>query len=450
MQFLHISNTLIIALDGENYTIDSTDIRYEKLVQILNTETYSAEDVKNVLTLKFSSKIKHAAIKDGQFVINDQLVPEPFSSFLLKFKDQVDLFEFYYNFYFSLSKRQDLTELETWRSLINENRLMVPFSCKEEQILVLYSSAIKSKYFLSVNSFVTEEKLQNFVKRFFKKNLYKSLKDFVFAQDYINWEVLSASLSFFSHFKENEDKFFSEISGIKNISTGYQYLSQNQHRQELINTLNQLQITTLSQLKRFFGGLENSLTNLNQLHILAREIAPFNELYTHEIFFQNYEKLTFETFSQVVTTKLVEWKKRYGEISTYSYFKLDQRHPWLLDLKKFEIPELGECFFILPNRGLDLDVWSNTMNHCIRTYKEQQIQSNSMVLLSIINKDRVMIATLELNIDYLRNDLKIRQFVGFANEQIQHMNPLLFEAGATALKRAFYPHCQKLDITGSI
>lgn len=445
MQFLHFSDTLIITLEEEVYPIVSSDIRYEKLVKLLSSPDCTEEQVRKVLSLEFSSKVKHAGIKDGQFIINNQIVPHPFSDFLLKFKDEENLFEFYYNLYFSITKRNEENELLIWRDLLlNQGAgCLKPFSFKEEKVQAIYNYNLNSKYFVGVSSFITEEDLQEFVKKHFKKNLYKSLKNFVFSFPRVSWSSFKSTLSFLVEFKDNEDKFFNELEGIKGMSGGYQYLDNPTHRQELTRLLHSLQIKNLTRLKNFFGGFDELFPKLNHLHIIAREIFMFGDVYAQEIFFQDYNNLTYETFTNILDAKIKEWKQKYGEPGSRIYFNLEERHPWLLNLKTYSTSEYGDCQFILPNRGLDLDVWSNTMSHCIRTYKESQAKSNSMILLSIINNQRWMIGTLELVVDYTRNDLKVQQFVGHSNTQMKTSDPAFYEESLTILKEAFYSYCRK-------
>lgn len=179
MKYLIISNALVIHIDGKTFTIEPSDQRHESLVKEFQASEINEEKVKDILFFRLSPKIKDAEIKDGQFFINGQMVPEPFLSFFMKEKSDVPRFEFFYNLYYSLNKSKRFEEIEIFKNLIHNGVKINFFSPKEEMCLIQswsYQQLPKNSIFKVVREPITEEMMTSFIKKYFKKILLKLLK----------------------------------------------------------------------------------------------------------------------------------------------------------------------------------------------------------------------------------------------------------------------------------
>lgn len=460
MKYLIISNALVIHVDGKTFIIEPSDQRHEALMKEFQAVEINEEKVKDILYFRLSAKIKQAEIKDGQFFINGQLVPEPFLSFFMKEKSDIPRFEFFYNLYYSLNKSKRTQELEIFKHLIHSGVKINFFSPKEETCLIQswnYQLLPKDSIFKVVREPITEEMMSGFIKKYFKKNIIKAFKNYLFnGNNNLSWTGITENLSFILNFEVNDDKFFDLVDQMQKegveFNSNYHFMNP-ANQNLLVRKLKALGVESVSDLKRFFGGWTDFWHKVNQLHVVLEETMLYETFYNNEVYFNNLSKLTFTQYLSVLNPKLKEWREKH-ESKAWAYFNLPERHPWLLTLEPMQHEELGQVEFAFPYRGIELDMWSNTMNNCIRSYKKRQALSSSMILLNLnCPVHKTMIATLELEVFYRHGlsepQLKVVQFVGQANSHMRYVDSDLYEVAYKQLYEKFDTYVKKHAQTGA-
>lgn len=437
MQYFILSNTIIVQ-SKTLYTIEPTDARHEELLKLLGKDPINEQEVQNLLEFKLSSKIGKSEIINGSLCVDGNPVPEPFQEFFLSLQKDIKKYELVYNLYFSLIKNNKKDTLALWARLIEKKVAHSVYSLTDMTLQVLSASDLTAEA-IHVDTFFTEEMLQDLISKSFEKNHYKYFKELIFKQKYFSFKNFTYWLRFMKSFTDSDESLvkFMTTAISTNLSAHYYFLSDAGAAQFLKNALKRRGVNKISDFKKFFGSFNLEL--LSNFYNLERELIAYHTLYLEQVAWNGW--VSYQVYSNTLTQKLIEWRK-LAKAEVNLPLNLPLRHPWLNNLKPMKHSEWGTVYFLLPFKGADLDMWSNTMNHCIRGYKESQLKSTTMILMSLVTSEKLMLGTLEL--EYNNGKLNVRQFVGYGNESMSHINKELHDKTVKELEKAISIEKQKL------
>lgn len=437
MQYFILSNTIIIQ-SKKLYTIEPTDARHKPLLTLLEEKPIDEKAVQNLLEFKLSSKIGKSEIINGKLCLDGDPIPEPFHDFLLSLQNNIENYELAYNLYFSLLKNQKKEALSAWGNLILKEKSHKIYSLTETTVQVLYPENEHIDGFLHVDTFFSEKELQQILSKHFQINHYKFFKELILKQKYFSFLNFKSWLTFMSTFKDSDDSLikFMTTAVTNHLSAQYYFLTDPSAVEFLKDALKRRGVHKISDFKKFFGSFDISL--LSNFYNIERELITYQAFYLEQVAWNGF--VTYQVYSNTLNQKLTEWRL-FGKAEFHLPLNLHLRHPWLNRLKSFEHSDWGSINFLLPFKGSDLDMWSNTMDHCIRSYKEEQFKSSTMILMSLVTNEKLMLGTLELN--YEDGKLYIKQFVGHGNASMSRLNKELHDKTVNELNAAISAEKQK-------
>jgi hypothetical protein len=428
IKYFAFTNSLIVKIDDKNFTVPSSDERYEKLKEALVNKEFAK--VPELLNIENSLNDTDFIIKDGVVYFKGQVLPTFFGDSFLKFKKNNMLLSSLANVWFNLKTRMAYSiAQETILKLIQldgysatKDGMVIfykkPFIEKENWTQMIPSSTGVAFYDYSSSKFescfdqkIILEKVVEEQFGYFSKKLYqiflshflnpttKTINDSIFnyavafngllSQENLI-ELLESQTLLFARFEKEKcqsiNDFLNKTARTKDSAI---------NEKKILNIFKKFDSNTFFDCIRMFSYLEEKNAILDQARVRSSSISELHNYFSREI--KKIEKPEFD----------LNIEENFPTIKMMMKALNKQEAAFIKRSKGNQFPKFK---LIIPKTNYDLDLWTEKMNQCIHSYANDVKNKVCVVFAVVDGKDpNIMLYNISVFDD------KIREFTGRFN-----------------------------------